>query len=484
VRDGPLAVLLGLLTALSRIPFVTHRLWEWDSVLYARALEGGFHVDDVLAGSRPHPPGYIFYVASAALGKAAGLSSNDALVAVAVVASGVAAAAFYLLCRRFAGRSLSLLVTAAFVADPLLWLHGEVAMPYIMLAPLGTILALAFLETRRRGGRGPVLASALFGALAGFRQDLLLFLLPLWLWMEAPMPWRTRVASLAALGVGCLVWFVPSAALSDGPIAYVSRTIHQFAGLSGVSGNAGRSIAVNLVLVGDSLLWALLAITFPLAVLGLARALARVRGIRAEAGSDTTMVFFTLWLLPALLFYVFVHIGEWGFVTTLVPGLYAMFAWLLRPIVPRLGRAARVAGGAFIAADALLGAALFVFGADPVFSAASLAEHDAATDAKTAYIQRHLAPGATVILAGADVLVARYYAPGYVIWYSDGMSDAVYTRQLDRDVTLVVYEPRAHPPLRAPYERVQVAPGIELEVAPITYRNIGITGVDIDAAPR
>jgi hypothetical protein len=60
MRDGLIATLLGVVTALTRLPFVADRLWEWDSVLYARALEQGFHVGDVLAQMRPHPPGYIF----------------------------------------------------------------------------------------------------------------------------------------------------------------------------------------------------------------------------------------------------------------------------------------------------------------------------------------------------------------------------------------------------------------------------------------
>jgi len=49
LRDPTVALLLAIVTALSRIPFATQRLWEWDSVLYARALEQGFHVDDVLS---------------------------------------------------------------------------------------------------------------------------------------------------------------------------------------------------------------------------------------------------------------------------------------------------------------------------------------------------------------------------------------------------------------------------------------------------
>jgi hypothetical protein len=483
VRDLATALLLGVATAASRIPFMTHRLWEWDSVLYARALEQGFHVSGVLAESRPHPPGYLFYVASAALAKSLVGDSNTALVVVAVAASGVAAASFYLLCRRFAGPNLSLLVSLAFAADPLLWLHGEVAMPYVVLAPLMTILALVFLDARG-DARRPLYASLALGALAGFRQDVLLFLAPLWLWMLVPAPWRTRFAAAIALGAACLVWFIPSAVLSDGAAAYIASTVRQFSGLAGVSGNAGRSIALNLILIGWSLAWALLGVTAALAVLGLARALARIRGGGVAERDAPGMLFLSLWVLPALLFYLFVHIGEWGFVTSIVPGLYAMFVWLVRPLAARGPASLRRAGAAFIVANAALGAVLFVGGRDPVFSAASLAEHDAATDAKTAYIRSHFSPEATVVIAGAEVLVARYYLPGYAVWYGDNSTDASYTRSLDRDTTLVVYEPRARPRLAAAFERVDVGAGVTLEVAHIPNGSLAVTGVDIDAGGR
>ena len=322
MRDGLIATLLSVVTALTRLPFVADRLWEWDSVLYARALEQGFHVGDVLPQMRPHPPGYIFYVGTAELAKLLGLDSDHALVSVSVLASGIAAAAVYLLCRRFAGRGLALALAIAFAADPLVWLHGEVAMPYMLLAPISAGLALAFRDARGADLRRVVLTSFLFGLIGGFRQDLLLFLFPLWLWTLWPAAGRTRLGAVVAFAAGCLLWFVPSALLSDGIVAYVGRAVGQLTGVSGTSANTERSLALNVVLVGDSLFWAGLLLTVGLLVLGLSRGLARLRGQRLP--DDGEAAFFAVWLLPALLFYVFVHIGEWGFVLSIVPGIYVL----------------------------------------------------------------------------------------------------------------------------------------------------------------
>jgi hypothetical protein len=482
IPDRSIALLLGLLTALARLPFVAQRLWEWDSVLYARALEQGFHVDDVLAASRPHPPGYIFYVGAAAVGRALGLDSDHALVAVSIVASGVAVGMLYLLCRQFAPRALAILLSLSFAAAPLVWLHGEVAMPYILLATLSTSLTLAFRAARGRSGWPIIGASLLFGALAGFRQDLLLFFIPLWLWMVAPAPARARVRAVGAVAVGCLLWFVPSAALSDGPAEYVVRSARQLVGVSATSANAERSIALNAVLIGYSLAWGLLFLLVVLVVVGLARALAAPR---ARSGGRGEALFFGLWIAPPLVFYLFVHIGEWGFVLSLVPALYAMLAWLLAPIAAAASRAARRSGAVLMALNGVAGALLFMAGSDPVFSAASLADHDRATDAKVAFITARVATGEpVVVVAAAEALVAGYYLPGRTVWYSDRGSAARLERVLDRPTTVIIYEPRARPLSGEPVRSVDVGGGASVGVLQAGPGPLLFAGPSLDTGSR
>ena len=475
-QDGYVALLLGIVIALSRVPFMAGRLWEWDSVLYARALEQGFHVDEVLPGMRPHPPGYIFYVAAAGLARLLGLDSDHALVAVSVIASGVAAALVYLLCRRFAGPALSLALAIAFAAAPLVWVHGEVAMPYILLAPISTALALLFRDARRAGIRRAVIVSFAFGALGGFRQDLLLFLFPLWLWMLWPAAAGARLRAAIAFVTGCVLWLVPSALLSDGLVAYVTRSVRQLTGVSGVSANAERSIPLNLVLVGDSLFWGGLIVAVVLLVLGLSRALASIRGQRLS--DDGEAGFFALWLLPALFFYLFVHIGEWGFVLSIVPGMYALVAWLLARFAVQQRAIAAV-----VLANATLAAALFLAGDHPVFSRASLVAHDRMTDAKTAWI-RDQAPRDSIVLAAAEVLVASYYLPDRVVRYSNEAATATYDITIDGPTTLVIYEPSARPANVRVDRTIELAGGGSLDLASVSSGTLRLRGTDIGDTRR
>ena len=91
MSDRMIASALAALVLVSRVPFASQTLWAWDSVLYARALEQGFHVGVDLADQRPHPPGYVFYVGIAAAFRLVTRDSNAALVIVSVLASALTA---------------------------------------------------------------------------------------------------------------------------------------------------------------------------------------------------------------------------------------------------------------------------------------------------------------------------------------------------------------------------------------------------------
>ena len=117
-RPALIAAGLFVATLATRTPFMSDRLWAWDSVLYARALEDGFHVDYVTADQRPHPPGYLFYVATAAAIRQITADSNSALVIISMIASALAVAALFLFARRFASDRSAAFVSVGFALSP------------------------------------------------------------------------------------------------------------------------------------------------------------------------------------------------------------------------------------------------------------------------------------------------------------------------------------------------------------------------------
>lgn len=405
--DSWIAASLAIAVALSRLPFPSRELATWDSVLLARALDLGFSTGTDLADQRPQAPGYLFYVGAAALLRPLAGSPNAAFVALSIVASALTVAVIYLFCRRFGSRGGALVAAGVYATGPLVWSFGEIAMPYALLGLLSALLALLFWDGRHGRASARLGASVAYGLATGFRQDLVVLLGPLWLWMVWPRP-REWIPAGAAAGVGALAWLVPSAIAAGGLAAYLSNVDVQSgrAAAFSVSARGVAGAADNIAMIVYSLGWALATAVPVLLVAVLARLVAR----RPSPGARA--LFFALWIIPPLLFYAGVHIGVSGYILSVAPA-FAVLAGLLfdaaRRSANRLGR--RVIIG--IAAAAIIANGLLFVATPAPFSAAAIAEHDRSLQERVTYIRAHYPPFTTVILAQFEFVFLAQYLPEY-----------------------------------------------------------------------
>lgn len=464
-RTAAVAALLVALVLLTRAPYAAQTLWAHDSVLYARALEQGFHVDDELRSQRPHPPGYILYVATANVAHGAGLGANDALVLVSALASALGAAGIFLFARRFAPSPVALLVGAAYAADPLVWQYSEIAYPYTVLGLGSLAVAWAAHRARGRGVRAAVLTGIVFGLAGGFRQDLLVLLMPLWLWSLRPFELRRTAFAALALGAACLAWLVPTLILSDGIDAYLVALRGQAAYVGqtySIVGQGVPALVANVAMTFWAAGWGLLLVA-PLAVAGVALL------SRGATGSllDSDGGFFLVWCAPPLLVYVGLHIGDWGYVLSALPGLYIAAACVLGTLVRSRRRVALGAGWAALVAAP---AAVFLLSSAP-FSASAIARHDDELHARFAYVRGHFPSERTLILTREDFLLVRYYLPDYHARQHDPdpyvqLSRRIRAGQVDH---VVVFTPGLAPEQASDVRRVACAKDVQLvylEVVP------------------
>ena len=294
------------------------------------------------------------------------------------------------------------------------------------------MLAAALRAGRSRPWPAALIASAGLGLAAGFRQDMLLLLGPLWLWMLATRSWRERALCVAAVGIAALAWFGPSASLSGGPAAYVASLGGQAARVSELSPAAGSDALVrNTLLTVYALWWGLLGF----AVLLVA---AMIGAIIARRRLTEDAAFFALWLVPAALVYVTIHIGDPGYLMSVLPGLYVAFAALIAPVAAQSRRAIL----AFAAVLVAVNVAVFVVGG-PSFSAAAIARHDRALVQRVNFVRGAFRPAVTVILAQSEYLTARYYLPEYrVVFYGtepEVLSSAAREVRITSPTTVVVF---------------------------------------------
>jgi hypothetical protein len=437
-----------------RVPFASRTLFAWDSANFAMALDQynvAFH--------QPHPPGYPLYVALAKIVSLVVGDANASFVYISIAASGLAVAALFLLASRMYDPWTGFVAAILLAVGVGFWGYGEVAYPYTFLGLFGILMAwLCYLMWQ--GHRSVAILSGLvLGIAGGIRQDVLIFMGPLWLLSV----WRTGfLRLLLSLVVLCLTiasWLYPAVQLSGGWAVFEQASAAQsllvlptssalFQGIGGMRHNS-----LLLVHSLDQMFGATALVT----LYGVGRFLT-FKGVV----TDQRLRFILLWLLPPALVYVLVHIGEPGYVLSIVPVLCIVTAVIVRDILhdvrstllllssrsPRLKGLASVAwaGGSLVAALVVLVVVAWNVNAFlRTEGPARLEEIRSIDSILTGQVQyaRSIPPNSAVVLAKDRFRQMQYYLAGYNVrlLYDEFVSDyrlARYEYQIPNGVTTVL----------------------------------------------
>ncbi|HEU5197252.1 MAG TPA: glycosyltransferase family 39 protein, partial [Methylomirabilota bacterium] len=219
--DYGMAVVLSLITVLSRLPYRARMLYNWDAVQFALAL----NEYDVVK-HQPHPPGYILYVALGRLAHGFTGDAAGAYVLLAVLFSGAGTFVVYLLARAMYDRPTAVVAAALLAVSPLFWFYGTVGLTYAGEALFASIVAYFAFRALRGSETDAWLASGYLGLAGGLRQSLLMLLFPLWLGsvVAGVRRWRTVLVGLVILAVAVLAWFVPMIWLTGGLARYLEAS--------------------------------------------------------------------------------------------------------------------------------------------------------------------------------------------------------------------------------------------------------------------
>ena len=415
-----IAIALFGLALLTRLPFATVNLYATDSVLYARGMERFDPFDQ-----RPQPPGYLWYVLVLRAIDLVTHDPNRAMTIVSAFAGAATVALGYLLAARLYDERTARVSALFLLTAATFWAYGGVAYPYTLLAALTTLCALLFwravdpaLSRARRGAR-LALTSAAWGVAIGFRSDLAIFLAPLWLLAAARATVATAAAS-AAIVAGLVGLWVYASGLADGGLARFLEGVRIQSKFVddrySVFGNGPIAIYRNTYELGRFLgrgLYFLL----PLIAVTLISAEAR----RVELRDRWRSAFMALWTFAPLPFYIFVHVGDYGYIFSMLPGLSILAARGAIALAKGLRMPRRL--NRIVAAVVLGNGAIFLLSDTPI-SARDIARADRGIDEKVAYVHGHVAPATTLVVTAYDaVLVDHYLAREYpVLAYDPAVS--------------------------------------------------------------
>jgi hypothetical protein len=206
--DFTLACLLTLVCAVSRWLARPASFWEWDEILFGRALQ-----DFDVVKHAPHPPGFPVFVA---MGKLANWLLHDEFAALVAVnflfASLLAAALFYLFREIFKDRRIA--VTAALLGCffPNVWVYSCAPRSDTPALVLG-IIGLGLVLRGRTSPRALLFGCAVLGVGMGVRVTMLPVMgtvtaLVLLGWLQR-RAWRLVTLCLAIIALGIVSWYVP-----------------------------------------------------------------------------------------------------------------------------------------------------------------------------------------------------------------------------------------------------------------------------------
>jgi len=315
-------VALFIIVLVSRLPFKTDILYHWDSVNFAYSLQ-----EFDIARDQPQPPGYILYVM---LCKGINYFINDpnlTMILLGIISSGLAVVALYYLGREIFNWQTGLVAALFLTFSPLFWFYGEIALPHTLDAFLVILSVLMLYKVHAGESRYDIPSVIILAIAGGFRPQTLVFLLPLTIFSFRKIALR-RFIGLGFIGaIICLIWFVPLVYSTNGIANYftvmqtynerfqATTSIFKGAGAFGIKRNLTKLSIYTIYSLAGSLSGLLFVPT-------LLRKKTELRW--------SEFLFLLIWIIPSVLYYLLIHMGQQGLVFTFLPALFLVLASLIK----------------------------------------------------------------------------------------------------------------------------------------------------------
>jgi len=418
------------LTLLTRLPFQSHLLYDHDSVQFALGMR-----DYDVYLNQPHPPGYFLYVHVAKLLDFFLHDANSSLVWLSTLASAFAVAVIYNLGSAVFSRRDGWWAALLAVTSPLFWFFGEVALSYAVAAFFSSIIALGVWRLLHGDDRWIYPLSITLGVAVGFRQDLGLFLGPLWLLAVGQRNWRIFSTACLVLLFTISLWFIPMLIATGGATRYfaASSELWRFNNDSGAiwHSTAASRIDTLLTLVGFLSYGVGLGTIFLMAV-----GYMLVRKRQWPLLPREKILFFIVWLLPALLFFTIVFIPpyKYSYGLVLLPAFFILTPAAVRQALALLrtfrGFAnfpAEQATAIIVAVVIASNIAVFCL-TDSGFSVSGLRTHERLLTMIFSGIKQNFPSDGTLILGKQRSTFSgfrhvQYYLPEYQVYLADQQTD-------------------------------------------------------------
>ncbi len=314
-RPWFILIVFGALVVASRYPLAPGQLFSFDDVNLAHSVR---HFD--IRISQPQPPGYpLFVMEMRALWWLRFRRMENLLLALSLAGSIAALFLIGLFGNRMLGGISGYCAAWLMALHPVFWYSGVTSALRVQLAIVAVAAAAACWRAWRGDGRWVLWSAVALGLGAGIRPEAGPLLFPLWVAsaLRAPVAWKDRAIALGAMAASVAVWLLPAMMASGGPYHFVKACLEYVTDqASGTSGLFGATETRWRTTFWHLTTWVFCGVPGFL----LPAALAWRRKEWWKLGWER-LAFFALWLVPAFVFALLVHVEDSGQALLMVPAV-------------------------------------------------------------------------------------------------------------------------------------------------------------------
>ncbi|AEG17311.1 glycosyltransferase family 39 protein [Methanobacterium paludis] len=314
-----IAIFLTILTVVTRVPFVSKYLFEWDSVNFALS----FNKYDI-AMQQPQSPGYILYVYLGKVVNSIFHDPNTTMVFISIIFSILTVLLVYFLAKQMLSQKIAIISTLLLIFSPIFWFYGEIATIYPVESFLAVLIVYTSYQILRGKTRFIYISALTLGIAGGFRQELIIFMLPLWLYClhHHFKDIRRLSTSFIIFIVSIMLWAVPTVLFAGGLKSYMVSSGHFAASFKTTSAFFGAAPTTHILMDTALLSWLILGVGFVTAIILVFFLLKKWKTIlNFEMVKNPIFMILLLWILPELLFQIFIPLSKPGYILTYLPAL-------------------------------------------------------------------------------------------------------------------------------------------------------------------
>ena len=124
-------------------------------------------------------------------------------------------------------QEIAVVTSILLIFNPIFWFYGEIAIIYMSEALFASLIAYTSYKFLKGDDRFLYISAIVLGLSGGFRQDLIVFMFPLWLFSiyYQNFDYKKIFKAFMLLIASTMLWFIPTIMLTGGLWKYLQLII-------------------------------------------------------------------------------------------------------------------------------------------------------------------------------------------------------------------------------------------------------------------